>query len=85
MIPVKHARKLVIAVIGSTIILGGLAMMVLPGPATVVIPLGIAVLSTEFLWARRLLRYLRSEMGKAARKLTSKEDSQQEKPTDLGC
>jgi len=57
-------------------------MMVLPGPATVVIPLGIAVLSTEFLWARRLLRYLRNEMEHAARRITGKEDHQPEAPAD---
>ncbi len=30
-------------------------MIVLPGPAVVVIPIGLAVLATEFAWARKLL------------------------------
>ena len=51
----RMARKVVVAVIGGTIVVIGLALVVLPGPAFVVIPLGIALLATEFLWARRLL------------------------------
>lgn len=51
----NHARQLVILVIGVTLLIVGVALLVLPGPAMVVIPLGLAVLGTEFLWARRLL------------------------------
>ncbi len=75
----KNTRKIVIAVVGTTLILGGLAMMVLPGPATVVIPLGLAILSTEFIWARRLLHYIRKEMESAARRLTGAEEAQETK------
>jgi uncharacterized protein (TIGR02611 family) len=38
-----------------TVVLAGLAMTVFPGPAVVVIPLGLAMLAVEFAWARRLL------------------------------
>ena len=51
-----NARRLVIAVIGFTVILIGVAMIVLPGPAFLVIPAGLAILATEFVWAKRLLR-----------------------------
>lgn len=40
---------------GLTLLLTGVAMMVLPGPAFVVIPIGLALLSLEFCWAGRLL------------------------------
>jgi uncharacterized protein (TIGR02611 family) len=49
-------RRLIIGVIGGTVLLIGVAMVVLPGPAIIVIPLGLAILGTEFIWARRLLR-----------------------------
>jgi tellurite resistance protein TerC len=49
----------VVAVIGGTITLLGLALIVLPGPAFVVLPIGISILATEFIWARRWLRKLR--------------------------
>jgi uncharacterized protein (TIGR02611 family) len=42
-------------VAGAVIVLGGLAMLVLPGPAFLVIPIGLAILSLEFAWAGRLL------------------------------
>lgn len=42
-------------VIGFTILAIGIAMIVLPGPAVVVIPIGLAILATEFIWARKLL------------------------------
>jgi tellurite resistance protein TerC len=49
-------RKVIVAVLGLTVLALGIALIVLPGPALVVIPLGLAILATEFLWARRLLR-----------------------------
>lgn len=42
-------------VVGFTVLLGGLAMLVTPGPAFIVIPVGLALLSMEFAWAERLL------------------------------
>ncbi len=53
----KTARKMVIAVIGSTVILIGLIGLVLPVlPGFIFIPIGLTILATEFIWARRLLR-----------------------------
>lgn len=53
---VRAARRLVIAVVGATVLMVGLALLVLPGPAFVVIPIGIGILAIEFEWARRLLK-----------------------------
>jgi len=50
-----QAKRLVVIVIGFTILATGIAMVVLPGPAVVVIPIGLAILATEFVWARRML------------------------------
>jgi tellurite resistance protein TerC len=52
----KQAQRLVRVVVGFTLLLIGAALIVLPGPATVVIPLGLLVLAGEFVWARRLLK-----------------------------
>lgn len=41
--------------VGLVLVLGGVAMLVLPGPAFVVIPIGLAILSLEFAWAGSLL------------------------------
>lgn len=50
----RHTRRIMIFVFGITLLLIGIALIVLPGPALVVIPLSFVVLSTEFVWARRL-------------------------------
>jgi len=55
----KQAKRVIVIVIGFTILLAGIAMIVLPGPAIVVIPLGLAVLATEFIWARKLLKSIK--------------------------
>jgi uncharacterized protein (TIGR02611 family) len=41
--------------LGALIVLAGLVMLVTPGPAFVLIPIGLAMLSMEFAWAERLL------------------------------
>jgi hypothetical protein len=49
-------RKVVYSVIGLTLLLLGIAMVVLPGPAIIFIPLGLAILASEYAWARRIIR-----------------------------
>lgn len=56
------ARKLAVLLVGGTVLAFGLALVVLPGPAFLVIPAGLAILATEFLWARRLLRYAKERV-----------------------
>ena len=58
-VPYKWARRIVITLTGFTVLLVGFAMIVLPGPAFVVIPAGRAILGLEFAWARHTLRALR--------------------------
>lgn len=55
----RQGRRIVIGVVGATVLAIGLALVVLPGPAVVVIPVGLAILSLEFAWARRWLARLR--------------------------
>jgi tellurite resistance protein TerC len=52
---VRQAKRLIKIVIGFTLLALGVAMLVLPGPGIVTIMLGLAVLSAEYVWARRLL------------------------------
>ncbi len=57
----RTARRVVVAVIGGTIVLVGAVMVLLPGPAIIVIPAGLAVLATEFAWAKHLLKRMRDQ------------------------
>ena len=58
-------RKLIIALIGGTVLLIGIALIVLPGPAFIVIPIGLAILATEFAWAKRAVARARGMVAKA--------------------
>lgn len=55
----KVARRVVIGVVGSTVVLIGIALIVMPGPAFLLIPLGLAILGIEFAWARHWLRVVK--------------------------
>ena len=62
----RQARRVAILIVGVSVVAVGCAMLVLPGPAILVIPLGLAILAVEFAWARRWLR-LAKERAEAVR------------------
>ncbi len=62
----KRAWRIVVFAVGISVLMIGIALLVLPGPAFVVIPVGLAILATEFAWARRWLSHIRSASRKAA-------------------
>jgi uncharacterized protein (TIGR02611 family) len=66
---IRHVRRIAILIIGMTVLLFGIALLVLPGPAFVVIPVGLAILATEYAWARRWLQIMRNSAEKGAEKL----------------
>ncbi len=55
----KTARKLIVVIIGISVILFGTVLLFTPGPAFVFIPLGLAILGLEFAWAKRWLKYIK--------------------------
>ncbi len=57
-------RRVVVAVVGVTVLLIGVVMIVTPGPALIMIPVGLAILSVEFAWARRWLKRLRAAISR---------------------
>ncbi len=59
----QAARRIVVAIVGSTVLLLGLVMLVTPGPGLLIIPLGLAILSIEFAWARSWLRRVREKIS----------------------
>ncbi len=56
----KNARKVAVFVAGVVVICFGIAIGPLPGPgASIVVPIGVAILATEFAWARTLMQRLK--------------------------
>jgi uncharacterized protein (TIGR02611 family) len=60
----KQVKRLVIGLIGFTVLVVGIAMIVLPGPAFIVIPIGLGILATEFIWAKSLLLTVKQRIAK---------------------
>ncbi len=56
---IKIVKRVIVSVVGATVLLIGIALLVLPGPAFIVIPVGLAILATEYAWARRWLKKAR--------------------------
>ena len=56
---IKVVKRVIVSIIGVTVLLIGIALLVLPGPAFIVIPIGLAILATEYAWARRWLKKAR--------------------------
>ena len=65
----KAARRMVVTLVGVTVLLIGLVLLVTPGPALVVIPIGLAILGLEWAWARHLLRTVRDKSGEALKRV----------------
>ncbi len=60
----KKIKKISVVVMGFTVVGIGVAMLVLPGPALIVIPAGLAILATEFVWAKKSLKRMQEEAKK---------------------
>jgi uncharacterized protein (TIGR02611 family) len=60
----RFARRLMVFLLGVSVLLVGLVMIITPGPAFVVIPLGLGILATEFVWARTILNALKKRLLK---------------------
>lgn len=68
----RNARRAAILVVGSLVTLAGVALLVLPGPAFIVIPAGLAILALEFEFARRWLKQLKEWIRAGAAKAREK-------------
>ncbi len=64
----KMTKRIVTTLVGSTVLLIGIVMIITPGPAVIVIPLGLAILGLEFAWARLWMRRLRHSISARSQK-----------------
>ncbi|MBX3008483.1 MAG: PGPGW domain-containing protein [Melioribacteraceae bacterium] len=58
----KQIKRLIVGIIGGTILIIGIILIVLPGPAFIVIPIGLSILATEFLWARNMIHKFKDKL-----------------------
>jgi hypothetical protein len=64
----RNSKRVVVSIVGGILVLGGLALLVLPGPGILVVALGFAVLGTEYAWAAAALKRTKETAEKAGRK-----------------
>jgi tellurite resistance protein TerC len=70
------AKRVVLTLVGFTVLAIGIAMLVLPGPAFVVIPVGLGILGLEYAWARRWLAKVKAKSEELARSALGKRPGQ---------
>ena len=71
----RNGKRAAVLVVGLALVALGLAMLVLPGPGILVVILGLAILATEFVWARYLLDKAKEQAKKAKDKVRRKKPS----------
>jgi tellurite resistance protein TerC len=76
----KPFRRLVVLLLGASVLVVGIAMIVLPGPAIIVIPAGVAILGTEFLWVRQLLSKMKRTGGTMLQRKPSRRKTRPNEP-----
>ena len=67
-------RRMLVLTIGSTVLMAGVLMLVLPGPGILVILVGLAILAIEFAWARGAAHACTSARRRLARKFRAQND-----------
>jgi tellurite resistance protein TerC len=71
-VPYKVAKRIAIGIVGGSVLLVGVCMIVLPGPAFVVIPAGLAILGIEFAWARIWLKKAKAKAEQVAKSVMNR-------------
>jgi tellurite resistance protein TerC len=59
----RNVRRVVVLVVGVTVLLLGVVMLAAPGPGVLVMLAGLAILAAEFAWARRWLKRTRQGLS----------------------
>lgn len=66
----KLIRRILVLLVGFTVLLLGAVMLVTPGPGLAAILAGLGILATEVIWARKVLNRLKDETGNFTRGFT---------------
>ena len=71
-VSLRQAQRFLTVVFGCTILLVGIVLLVLPGPGIAIILLGLIVLAGEFVWARHVLKRMRTGLQQTERYIRKK-------------
>ena len=59
----ETAKKIIKIVFGFTLLVLGIAMLILPGPGLLVIFFGLIILAAEYIWAKTLLKKVKQRLN----------------------
>jgi uncharacterized protein (TIGR02611 family) len=76
----RSGKRIGVTIAGFALLIAGAAMLVLPGPGWVAIFAGLAILATEYIWARRLLNYAKRKVGEAKNAVLRKKKPEEPEP-----
>ena len=62
-------RKISITLVGGLLLLLGIIMIALPGPAILIIPLALSILALEYSWAKHYLKISQKMLSQGARRM----------------
>ena len=68
----RNSKRMAVSLAGAVLVLAGLVMMVTPGPGLLLIIAGLAVLATEFAWAKSVLEKTKEKASQAKNRVTRK-------------
>ncbi len=71
----RPIRRILAASVGVVTLVVGAALLVLPGPGIAVVLLGLAILATEFTWAKRSMHHVKQQSSKVTRSVIRSRDS----------
>ena len=60
----RRVYRVAVGVLGGVITVGGLLLVPLPGPGWLVVFLGLAILGTEFAWAKRFAAFTKRQLAR---------------------
>lgn len=66
----RSSKRIAVSVVGAVFVVGGVAMLVLPGPGLIIVALGLAILGTEYAWAAAALERAQGSARSIARRVT---------------
>ena len=81
-ISIRHIRRVFVLLAAGTLALVGVALLVLPGPGLLVLSAALALLATEFVWARRWVNRLRDRLGALGKDARGFFESGDDRPPD---
>jgi uncharacterized protein (TIGR02611 family) len=60
----RRVYRVLVSVLGGVFVVGGLLLVPLPGPGWLVVFLGLAILGTEFAWAKRFAAFTKRQLAR---------------------